>query len=214
MFREYQASTPSDRTVMDNQFKNMKTNARLLSKATWYEWRMKLLDGLRESLAEIVAGMDGDDKVLWGQEEVLSPMLEPVMNKREALRSQCEEVKARAEELASCDPEDLKAARQRLVEVDRETSEKEALIEEHKRSMEEMDAAIEAAQEAKVECQAATKEAARLREECRGWSAAEVSKVNGNSRPACFAPLSKRMLIGLQPVQRVFKPSQPRQAGQ
>lgn len=164
---------------MDNQFKNMKTNARLLSKGTWYEWRMKLLEGLKESLAEISESVERDDATISRQEQMLQPILGPVLEEHSRLEHECRELQARAEELAACDPEDLRHARERLVSVGKEAEDKKCLIEEHRSSLQRMDSAIEAAYEAKSQCHAAARDAQKVREECRGWSAAEVEKLGG-----------------------------------
>src|SRR5580700_2650781 len=71
LFREYILATPDIRVLMDSQFKNVKTHARLLSKAMWYEWRMKLLDGLKVGLHKISEGMDADGEILHHQQELL-----------------------------------------------------------------------------------------------------------------------------------------------
>lgn len=165
---------------MDNQFKNMKTNSRLLSKATWYEWRMKLLDGLKESLSETAGGMDGDDEILRKQEALLEPMLENLVQGREKSRNECRALKERAAELSSCDPEDIKTARSRLVRVSKDVEQKKAAIEKQKFSLNEMNGAIEVAKGVKIQCQAATRDAQRIREEYRGWSAAEIGRLRGN----------------------------------
>ena len=64
LFREYMSAAPDVKALMDNQFKNVKTHARLLSKAMWYEWRMKLQDGLEAGLLRISEGLDADEQLL------------------------------------------------------------------------------------------------------------------------------------------------------
>ena len=62
LFGEYLSAPAEERTIMDNQFKNMKTNARLLSKAGWHAWRAQLLGELKKGLEQSVYefGRDGD----------------------------------------------------------------------------------------------------------------------------------------------------------
>ncbi|KAI9662654.1 MAG: hypothetical protein M1831_002697 [Alyxoria varia] len=177
IFREYTSASPRDRAFMDTQFRNMKSNARLLSKATWYEWRMKLLEGLQESLAETVTGMQQDDASLAEQEKLLDPLLPRAQEEYAKLQRQYEELHARAEELASCDPEDLVNTRKRAKFLGEEIAQRNSKIEEQQRVLGEMDEAVASGREAKDECYAATKEAQKVREECRGLSAAEVSNL-------------------------------------
>lgn len=159
---------------MDNQFKHMKTNARLLSKATWYEWRMKLLDGLVESLTETAKGVERDDDILSRREATLFPHLRSIMSEKAALEHQVNDLKSRAIELAKYDPEDLDAARERLKTVSSDIESKSRIIETNQESLEDLDEQIAAARNAKNEAQDEIEKARRQREECRGWSVTEV----------------------------------------
>ena len=177
IFKEYTTANPSTRAALDNQFKNMKTNARLLSKATWYEWRMKLLDGLQESLKDTTQGLQADDEALAKQFDVVEHALKESQEKREALEQEHRVLRARADELAGCDPEDLETARQRLQTVNEEIKSHSHDIEGQHESISDLDQQIAAAKKAKESASAATKDAYRQREASRGWSTAEIAKV-------------------------------------
>ncbi len=170
---------------MDSQFKNMKTYARLLSKGMWYEWRMKLLDGLMEGLVNVAEEMSQDDGVLADQERAIQQVLPVLLQEHTQIQQECAELEERAAELADCDQEELSQVRQQLMSVEEATEQKRQLIKQRQQSLHEMDGAIEDVQEAKIECLDAIKEAQRLREECRGWSSAEVRKLKG----WLFAPI-------------------------
>ena len=57
LFREYVSAAPDVRAIMDSQFKLLKTYARHQAKAVWYDWRQKLLTGVKDSLDKNHAGL-------------------------------------------------------------------------------------------------------------------------------------------------------------
>lgn len=164
---------------MDTQFKNVKTHARLLSKAMWYEWRMKLLDGLKDGLLRIRRDFDEDAGILTQQEQLLQAVLPQLVAEHEQLAAEAKLLQAKADELASCDQEELEDAREQLVRIDAELEEKRQMVAELQEQLREREQAIEDAAERKQECQAEIKEAERVREECRGWTGSEVAALKG-----------------------------------
>ncbi|KAI7786723.1 hypothetical protein LA080_002834 [Diaporthe eres] len=175
LFREYITASPEFKNLMDNQFKNVKTNARLLSKAMWYDWRMKLQDGLREGLVKIAEGMIADEQLLERQQKLLSSVLPAMVKQLDTLTRECENLDAVASELEDCDPQELDSARGDLaaVEDDIEAKSKEiAQLREQFRTSEER---VGQLVEQKQRYNADIKEAERIREECRGWSSTEIS---------------------------------------
>ncbi|KAL2257355.1 hypothetical protein VTK26DRAFT_288 [Humicola hyalothermophila] len=181
LFREYMTASPEFKVLMDNQFKNVKTHARLLSKAMWYEWRMKLQDGLQEGLVKTAEGMDKDDKLLAKQQELLSSVLPDMVKRLEALELERENLEAVARELADCDPQDLEDARAELAAVDASIAEKAKKVADLERDLQESVGGIEALTIQKQQCLEEIKEADRIREECRGWSSAEISKLKAQT---------------------------------
>lgn len=159
---------------MDNQFKNVKTHARLLSKAMWYEWRMKLLEGLREGLVRISDGIDSDDQVLKEQEHLLAPVVPRLVEEHHNLEREHQQLDTQAAELASCDQEELTETRNKLVVTENDIAAKKKLIQEIQEGIKEKDDGIVAARERKQTCLEDIKEAEKIREECRGWSNSEV----------------------------------------
>ncbi len=164
---------------MDNQFKNVKTHARLSSKAMWYEWRMKLLDELKKGLRVISKGMEDDELILQKQEGLLNSVLPALIDKHEKLEQENQQLQTRADELANCDQDELNEARTKLQAVEEEISAKKTRVEQMRRELQEKENGIETLSECKEECLAQIKEAERIREECRGWSAREVSSLKG-----------------------------------
>ncbi|KAK5170827.1 hypothetical protein LTR04_003085 [Oleoguttula sp. CCFEE 6159] len=175
LFQEYLSAPHSQRLIMDNQLKNVKTNARLLSKATWYEWRSFNLRGLKEGLLKTAEGLSNDDLVLGQQERLVEQVLPGLIDQHDALLKECEQLQAQADELASGDVEELDAARKMLFAADEEIDEKTRMIASLQKELADKENSIEAVSERKSECLGETKEAERVREECRGWSSTEVA---------------------------------------
>lgn len=179
LFKEYITATPEFKLLMDNQFKNVKTHARLLSKAMWYEWRMKLQEGLKEGLIKIGKDMVDDEQFLQKQEALLQAVLPDLAKQFEALEREHESLQSAAREIADCDPEELQAARTELSDVTSENAKKMRKIEELRQVLQETEATIEDITERKQECISVIEEAEKVREECRGWSSAEIRALKG-----------------------------------
>ncbi|KAH0562670.1 hypothetical protein GP486_002653 [Trichoglossum hirsutum] len=181
LFREYISAPPDVKYIMDNQFKNVKTHARLLSKATWYEWRMGLLCGLQEGLDKARQDMDVDEEALRQQEELLMPALPALVEKNKELESQHAKLQARADELANCDQEELQAARDELRAVEAEILSKKTKIREIQDVVTRKDEDIKTVRGTIDECKKEIADAERLREELRGWSSAEVGALKATT---------------------------------
>lgn len=179
LFREYMTASPEFKVLMDNQFKNVKTHARLLSKAMWYEWRMKLQDGLKEGLLKTAEGMDNDERLLAKQQELLSSILPDMVKRVEELELEHENLEAVALELADCDPKDLEDARAELVAVDKTIAEKTKQLEELRRELDESTEGVETLTRQKQQYLEEIRQADKIREECRGWSSEEINKLKG-----------------------------------
>lgn len=175
LFHEYINATPEFKALMDNQFKNVKTHAKLLSKAGWYEWRMKLQEGLREGLVKTAEGMAADEKSLDKQQKLLSSVLPALTKHFEALSRECENLDQVATELEDCDPAELGSARSDLVAVEDDIEAKTQELAQLREQLQDTEQNIEQLAERKRSCQTDIKEAEKIREECRGWSSIEIS---------------------------------------
>ncbi|KAL9049588.1 MAG: hypothetical protein Q9206_005445, partial [Seirophora lacunosa] len=162
LFREYMTAPPDIKAVMDTQFKNVKTHARLLSKAMWYEWRMKLLDGLKEGLVQISDGMEEDSRSLSEQERLLEAVLPELDQENNRLQKEYEILQAQADELASCDQDELRQARDSLAAVDEDLRAKMSLLRDLQQDLESKEKSIEDAIERRDEYHAEIKEAERV----------------------------------------------------
>ncbi|KAI9826724.1 MAG: hypothetical protein M1819_007269 [Sarea resinae] len=180
LFREYISATPDVKFIMDNQFKNVKTHARLLSKAMWYEWRLKLLEGLKEGMAKIADGLRADDKGLAEQENILASIIPRLSQEHGRLEDEHNVLKSSAEELANCDQDELKEARNRLAGIQDELQAKRKMVENFQNELGEKDQSLAKAADRKKVCLEEIREAERTREEFRGWSANEVAVLKGH----------------------------------
>ncbi|PHH63333.1 hypothetical protein CDD81_6107 [Ophiocordyceps australis] len=174
LFREYMSATPSVRALMDSQFKNVKTHSRLLSKAMWYEWRMKLQEGLKEGLVSIFKGMERDDELLQTQEQILSSQLPCLETSCEALMKECNSLQEAARELAESDPVELESAREQLTFLDADIAHKKELIGQLQRELDESTTEVDKLLAQKEQVMTEINDAEKIREECRGWSSKEV----------------------------------------
>ncbi|KAH8588704.1 hypothetical protein B0O99DRAFT_664913 [Bisporella sp. PMI_857] len=175
LFREYISAPPDVKIVMDNQLKNVKTHARLLSKGMWYDWRMTLLATLKDGLIKTADGMVKDEKWLDRQLKLLDSVVPRLIQQGEQLSIEEQDLRLAAEELASCDQEELSNARQRLIAVDADIEAKRQLIADMQKQLQGKEAEIAAGTGRREVCLEEIREAEKIREECRGWSSNEIS---------------------------------------
>ncbi|PGH28109.1 hypothetical protein AJ80_00367 [Polytolypa hystricis UAMH7299] len=180
LFQEYATAPPDIRLLMDNQFRNVKTHARLLSKSMWYEWRMKLLEGLKEGLDRHVEEMKHDEAVLAKREELLTSVVPDLVEKHSKLEVEARNLQQLADEMESCDQEELRRTRETLAAVDAEIATKQKRLEEAQEQLQGSTNVIDAGAELKTEFLAQIGEAERVREECRGWSVKEVQSLKAS----------------------------------
>jgi len=179
LFSEYLTAPPDQRIIMDAQFKNLKTNARLDARGEWYTWRSTLLQDLKTGLLHTMDGFQRDESILGHQEQLLNTVLPPLVERQQLLSTECQHLQQRYDELNSCDREELEQARERLVATNVEIEEKKRLLARIQQELVEKETRIEAIKERKIECIEEIKAAERVREECRGWSTSEVSDLKG-----------------------------------
>ena len=179
LFREYMAATQDVKALMDHQFKNVKTHARLLSKAMWYEWRMKLQEGLKEGLTRISEGMQTDDKLLQSQHDLLSSVVPALKESFESITEECSNLEEAAQELADCDPVQLETARDELITVTGDIAEKKKQIAALRQQLEEAEAETEELNAQKQASLTDIKDSEKIRADCRGWTSIEVNALKG-----------------------------------
>lgn len=179
LFREYVTAAPDIRLLMDNQFRNVKTHARLLSKEMWYEWRMKLLEGLKEGLDRHAQEMKADDVALQKQEKLLNSVVPGLVERHSILQSEATKLQEIADEMDNCDQDELRRAREKLSSIEVELVEKRKQLEQMQEELQDKTDTIEAGAELKAEFIGQIRQAERTKEECRGWSIKEVNALKG-----------------------------------
>ncbi|PQE13516.1 Spc7 kinetochore protein [Rutstroemia sp. NJR-2017a WRK4] len=175
LFREYISAPPDIKAVMDNQLKNVKTHSRLLSKGMWYQWRSTLLETLKDGLIRSAEGMINDEEVLDQQQTLLDSVLPEMIKQAEQLQREEAGLKAAAEDIASCDPEELSDARQQLISVEADIEAKKGLVAELKKQLQAKESELEVGTARKQICVEEIREAEKVRQECRGWTSSEIS---------------------------------------
>lgn len=179
LFQEYISATPDMKVYMDNQLKNVKTYSRLISKATWYEWRMTLLGTVKEGLFKTAEGMIEDEEALDEEVALVDSVLPQLLERFEELQQQESDYQLAAEELANCDQELLSNTRQQLISVDADIEAKTRMIADLKNQLEGKETEINSALERKEVCLEEIKESEKIRQECRGWTSNEISVLKG-----------------------------------
>lgn len=145
----------------------------------WYEWRMKLQDGLKEGLLKIEEGMAADEQLLHQEQELLDSILPKLVEQLASLELEHDNLQSAAQELADCDPEDLQVARSELTDLDSDIEAKLKKIEQLRQQLSETESGIGELSQKKKECVADIEEAEKVREQCRGWTSNEVSALKG-----------------------------------
>jgi kinetochore protein Spc7/SPC105 len=166
---------------MDNQFRNVKTHARLLSKAMWYEWRMKLLEGLKQGLDRHVEEMKSDDSLLSKKEVFFQNVMPKLVKKQATLTEDAGNLERVVHDMENCDQEELQESRARLLAADATILEKKKQLEEMQALLRTKTDVLENGAEVKSQLMQQIDEAERTREECRGWSIKEVHKLKRKS---------------------------------
>lgn len=177
LFKEYMTASADVKALMDNQFKNVKTHARLLSKAMWYEWRMKLQEGLREGLFKISDDMDSDYSKLHEQQALLSSILPTLISEHALLDEERLNLEEVAQEIADCDPEELQNTRDELVDLEHDIEEKKRQIQALQKDFQSAETEVESLAAKKSNYLADIAQSEKVREDCRGWSSVEVNSL-------------------------------------
>ncbi|KAF4443554.1 hypothetical protein F53441_11409 [Fusarium austroafricanum] len=181
LFKEYMAATPEIKTLMDKQFMNVKNHARLLSKAMWYEWRMKLQEGLKEGLLGIDDGMEADKELLDKQKSLLDSVLPAIVARYKSLVEESSNLEEVARELADCNPADLEAARDELTSLDEDVHYKKKRIAELREQFQASEVEVDDLITQKQNCVEDIAESEKIREECRGWTSTEVNSLKARA---------------------------------
>ncbi|KAM5456786.1 hypothetical protein MaudCBS49596_001027 [Microsporum audouinii] len=196
LFQEYIMATPDIRLLMDNQFRNVKAHARLLSKEMWYEWRMKLLEGLKQGLDRHVDEMKHDEILLSKKEKILARVVPGLVEKHAKLEIDSQNLQKVVEEIENCDQEELRDVRKKLLDVETELSGQKNKYEHARNRLDEKGSVLEKDQARKDELLQQIRDAENIKEECRGWDMKEVrilqASVHGLEKQTGWAVISAK----------------------
>ncbi|CAZ86060.1 unnamed protein product [Tuber melanosporum] len=175
LFREYMEAPPDIKLIMDTQFKNVKTHARFLAKGIWYEWRMKLLEGVRAALEENLKGLKGDETLLSEALAAGQKLLPEIISRFEAAKSKLDYLREMKRRIEADDKAQLAIARESLQSVQSKVEQTKAELAQRKKDLEKLDAQLSERELRKQMLQSCIEEAERVKEMNRGWSEEEVS---------------------------------------
>ncbi|KAI9872398.1 MAG: hypothetical protein M1823_008184, partial [Watsoniomyces obsoletus] len=151
LFKEYLDARPDVKLVMDNQFRNGKTNARLQSKEGWYTWRTQLVEGLKVGIEGIKKGVEADLTLLAEQQQSLGSVVPGLFEEHRSLQDELESAQQTLTELESVDTAILDQSRRDLQAADEELASKLARLETLRQQMSEKEDALVSAEELKTE---------------------------------------------------------------
>ncbi|PUU77847.1 Spc7 kinetochore protein-domain-containing protein [Tuber borchii] len=175
LFREYMEAPPDIKLIMDTQFKNVKTHARFLAKGIWYEWRMKLLEGVRAALEDNLKGLKDDETLLSEALAAGQKLLPEIISRFETARSKLGSMREMKRRIEADDKAQLAIARESLQSVQSRIEQTKAELAQRKKDLEELDAQLSERELRKQTLQSCIEEAERVKEMNRGWSEEEVS---------------------------------------
>lgn len=175
IFKKYVDARPDQKAIMDNQFRNAKTNARLQSKEGWYSWRGQLVDGLHSGLEGVKLNLEKDEQTLVDQQTALEDILPQYHAKQKSLEQQLSSLRKRLSDLESFDRATLQVNRQKLVAKDREISQKSSHLSKLQQQLEEKKEVLSQASELRQEMSDQIEEALRVQEEQSRWHSSDVS---------------------------------------
>jgi kinetochore protein Spc7/SPC105 len=183
LFHEYFGASAAEKSIMNAQLRDLKTNARLQSKAGWHNWRSQLLDGLMSGTQQTALELESDSILLSQVEKSFQDVLPALMEKSQALEEELAMLEKRKADSEENSGAELDEAREQLQLAEREIEESNALLANLKAQLEEKKSLADDARNWKAETIASINEADRVSEEYRGWSTSEVTALQGRNPP-------------------------------
>ncbi|KAI5844637.1 Spc7 kinetochore protein-domain-containing protein [Morchella snyderi] len=175
LFREYRAAPPDVRVIMDAQFRNVKTHARLLARGIWYRWRRQLMLGVRAALDTHMGGMEGDEAALAAAGRAAEAVLPALRARHAAAEKAVGRLEGERRRVESDDQELLGRAREGLDRATARIEEVRARLAERAAELREVEARVGERGARREALRGAIVEAERVTELHRGWSGEEVA---------------------------------------
>ncbi|EMR08647.1 hypothetical protein PNEG_03121 [Pneumocystis murina B123] len=120
LFREYIYASHDIQVIMVGQFKLLKNYSRLYAKSVWYDWRDKLLLGLKEGLEKNLEGLKKDELIINESKPILNTCFPLIKQTYESLKEKIKHMKAIKEEISQCDQKELRKVRSSLFNINEE----------------------------------------------------------------------------------------------
>lgn len=169
IFKEYLEARPEIKTIMDQCFRNCKTNARLQSREGWYSWRSELTDGLRIGLQSIYTDLSNDLDVLTGQQNNTEGISRALIELKQRLVQEAHELGHRLHEHEIVDQASMDDRRQTLARLDLDVEQRSRQVTTYEREMNEKEEVLAQVAELREELRGQTQEAARVQTEQSRW---------------------------------------------
>jgi kinetochore protein Spc7/SPC105 len=179
LFQEYFGASAAEKSIMNAQLRDLKTNARLQSKAGWHNWRSQLLNNVISGTQDTALELENDSIVLAKVEKSFEDVLPALIEKSQALEEELAMLEKRKADAEGGSGAELDEAREQLQLAEREIEEQDALLASLKAELEEKKSLADDARSWRAETIASINEADRVCEEYRGWSTSEVTALQG-----------------------------------
>jgi len=99
---------------MDGQFRLLKSHSRLLAKGVWYEWRKKLMQGVRAIMEKNLKGLLEDEESVERVEKRLSGTFDRISKKHADLKEKLAVAKQRKNAIEASDKTESASARNEM----------------------------------------------------------------------------------------------------
>jgi len=179
LFHEYRISPPNVQALMDMQFKDIKEFARLQAKQKWYDWRMSLMETLKQAAADGLKPLKEDQKTLHERNHLAEEALPSLADKHQKVELQAKTLRTRQAEISACDPVELENARKQLDDLLKSIEDKKAEAEGCEATVRNLDETLLMKEETKDKLLHEIENAERLKEANKGFSMEDISKLEG-----------------------------------
>ncbi|KAG5437222.1 hypothetical protein PCANB_001014 [Pneumocystis canis] len=177
LFREYITASPEIQVIMNGQFKLLKNYSRLYAKGVWYEWRDKLLLGLKEGLEKNLEGLKKDELIINELKPVLNTYFPLVKETFDSLKEKLKYLKAIREEINQCDQKELKKVRSDISKINEELQNNLEISEKIKGDIEEIDGKLNTLCEKQTKLDCEIQEYKKAAEVSRCFDKGEIENI-------------------------------------
>jgi kinetochore protein Spc7/SPC105 len=175
LFKEYIEAPADIRHIMDVQFKQIKTHARLEAKKVWYQWRMEILNNVKNMLESNLKDLKQDEQTIEQHKQQFGPFLPEIKQSWDKTKRELQQLEEMERRIGMDDQDALKTARSQLGELMGRIETARAQTQEKRQHAEKVDSELKEKEAKKAELVASIEEVERIGEMNRGWSENEVN---------------------------------------